>query len=342
MRWRTTMIASGAAVGAAAAWNAWTRRGVGAYENPLGGAEGTYRWRGHRVAYTSHGAGAPLLLVHDVRDAGSSFEWRRTVDALADGFRVHAIDLLGFGRSDRPAAHYRPRLYTSLLSDFVADVVAEPVAVVAAGRSAAYAIDLAARDPARYPALVLVAPIGRPTGDRASEVAGEARRVAVELPVLGTSLFNARVSRAGLRRWLERAYADDRRVTEALVDHYYLVSHQPGAKYAPAALLAGRLDLPVHAPLRRMRQPALVVWGDRADEHPVDEARALLAARPDLEVAILEHAGELPHDEQPAAFLEAVLPFLARHRATPPGEAARVAPVRADQPRIGRTGTRRA
>jgi pimeloyl-ACP methyl ester carboxylesterase len=335
------MIAGGAAVGAAAAWNAWTRRGVGAYENPLGGAEGTYRWRGHRVAYTLHGRGAPLLLVHDVREAASSFEWRGVVEALGARFRVHAIDLLGFGRSERPAARYRPRLYTSLLADFAADVVAEPVAIVASGRSAAFAIDLASRDPARYPTLVLVAPVGLARNERA--VVGEAARVAVGLPVLGTSLFNARVSRAGLRRSLERAYADDRLVTDALVDHHYLVAHQPGAKHAPAALRAGRLDLAVLPPLRRLRQPALLVWGERAEEHPVDDARAFLAANPALEAAILERAGDLPHDEQPAAFLDAVVPFLERHRARSlRDDAPRGAAAGSDRTHDGRAGTRRA
>ena len=338
MRWRTTMIAGSAAVGAAAAWNAWTRHGVGPYANPLGGAEGTYRWRGHRIAFTVHGAGAPLVLVHDVRETASSFEWRDVVDALGARFQVHAIDLLGFGRSARPATRYAPRLYTSLLADFAADVVAQPVALVAAGRAGAYAIDLAARDPARVPALVLVAPVGLAPGERAVGVAGEARRAAVELPVLGTTLFNARVSRAAIRRRLERLYADDRRVTEALVDHHFVAAHQPGARHAPAALLAGRLDLGVRGALRRLRQPALLVWGEHAAEQPVDEARAFLAAKPDLEVAILERAGDLPHEEQPAAFLDAVVPFLERHRAGAPRADASASAA----PRIQRAGTRRA
>ena len=325
-------------MGAAAAWNAWTRRGVGPYANPLGGVEGTYRWRGHRVAFTSHGAGAPLVLVHDVREAASSFEWRGVVDALATRFHVHAIDLLGFGRSARPAARYRPRLYTSLLADFAADVVAQPVALVAAGRSASYAIELASRDPARFPALALVAPVGLADDERAMLAIGEARRMAVELPVVGTTLFNARVSRAATRRRLELLYADDRRVTDALVDHYYLVAHQPGARHAPAALLAGRLDLDPRAPLRRLRQPALLVWGEHAVEHPVDEARAFLAGKPDLDVAILPGAGDLPHDEQPAAFLDAVVPFLERYAANSP----RAAAPHNESPRARHTGTRRA
>ena len=333
MRWRTTVVAGGAAVGVAAAWNAWTRRSIGPYSNPLGGAEGTFRWRGHRVAFTVHGAGAPIVLVHGVREAASSFEWLQVVDALATRFHVHVLDLLGFGRSDRPAVRYRPRLYTSLIADFAADVVAQPVALVAGGHSAAYAIELAARDPARVPALVLVAPAGIATGERTVDVVGEARRAAVELPVLGTTLFNARVSRAAIRRRLEHLYADDRHVTEELVDHHYLVAHQPGARHAPAALLAGRLDLDVRSSLRRLRQPALLVWGGRAAEHPVDEARALLAGKPDLEVAILEHAGDLPHDEQPAAFLDAVVPFLERNRAAAP---------RIESPRIRHAGTGRA
>ena len=135
-----------------------------------------------------------------------------------------------------------------------------------------------------------------------------------------------------------RLYPDARRVTGALVDHHYLVSHQPGARYAPAALLAGRLDLDPRAPLRRPRQPGPLVWGEHAAEHPVDEARAFLAGKPDLELAILPRAGDVPHDEQPAAFLDAILPFLERFRAASPGAAM----PRTESPRAHRAGTRRA
>ena len=59
-------------------------------------------------------------------------------------------------------------------------------------------------------------------------------------------------------------------------------------------------------------QPTLLVWGERARIAPVDEARGFLALKSDLELAILDPSGDLPHDERPAEFNETVLAFLDR------------------------------
>ncbi len=312
MRWRKLALSSGAAIGAAAAFNALVGHDVPRLENYIGGEEGTFRWRGHRVFYTRRGTGSPLLLIHAIHAAASSFEWREVVDALAETHTVYTIDLIGFGLSDRPRARYTARFYIGLIGDFAAQVIGKPCVLVASSLSAAYAIVLGARDPGRFPALVLIEPTGLVRLHEAPSTGGDTARFAFETPVVGTALFNGMVSRRSLRYYLERIYSDDALVNEELIDAYFCTAHQPGAKFAPAAFVAGHLNLDVRRALRRLAQPALLVWGEHAAETPVEEARGFLTAKPDLDVAILDHAGDLPHDERPTDFIETVTAFLTR------------------------------
>ena len=312
MRWRKLALSGGAAIGAAAAFNALVGHDVPLLENSIGGEEGSFLWRGHRVAWTRRGAGSPLLLVHAIHAAASSYEWREVVDALAEKHTVYTLDLVGFGLSDRPRARYTARFYIGLIGDFAAQVIAKPCIIVASSLSAAYAIVLGARDPGRFPALVLIQPTGLVRLHEAPSTGGDTARFAFETPVVGTALFNGLVSRRSLRYYLERIYSDDSLVTADMIDAYFCTAHQPGAKYAPAAFVAGHLNLDVRRALRRLAQPALLVWGEHAAETPVEEARGFLSAKPDLDVTILDHAGDLPHDERPGEFIDAVTTFLDR------------------------------
>jgi pimeloyl-ACP methyl ester carboxylesterase len=312
MRWRKLLISGGAALGAAAAFNAVATKAVSRLENLIGGQEGEFFWRGHRVAYTRRGGGSPLLLVHSLHASAWSYEWRSVVDALAEGHTVYTLDLLGFGRSERPNARYSARLYIGLIGDFAAQVIGEPCVLIASSLSAAYAIVLGARDPGRFPTLVLVEPTGLVRLHEAPGTGGDTARLAFETPVIGTSMFNALVSRRSLRYYLDRVYCDSSLVTDEVVNLHYLTAHQPGAKHAPSAFVAGHLNLDVRRALRRLSQPALLVWGDQAREAPVEEARGFIAVKPDVEVAIFESVGDLPHDERPEEFTEVVRAFLTR------------------------------
>lgn len=316
MQWRRFLLGGSAAVGAAAAFNHLAGRDVQPLENPLGGTEGWYTWRGHRIAYTVRGSGPPLLLVHAIHAAAWSYEWSGAIEPLARQRTVYAIDLLGFGRSDRPAIRYTASLYVALLSEFAKQVVRRPCAIAASSLSAAYAIDLAARDPSRFPALVLCGPSGLTRLADGSTPASGVARLAVETPVFGSAVFNGIVSRRSLRHFLELAYADKSRVTEGFVDIHYAAAHQPGARHAPAAFISRQLDLDVRPALRRLAQPGLLVWGDRARLTPVEEARAFLAAKRDFELAVLSPAGDVPHDERSVEFTAVALDFLDRAAGT--------------------------
>ena len=301
-RWRKIALSGGALLGAAAAYNAFARKGVDKLENLIGGEEGGFDWRGHRIAFTRRGSGPPLLLIHGIHAAASSYEWHDNADDLAKNNTVYTIDLLGFGRSDRPPIRYSARLYISLISDFVHQVINEPCVLVATSLSGAYAIVLAARDPQRFPAIALVAPTGLIRLNKSAGPGGEAGRLAVETPIVGTAMFNSLVSRRNIRKWLEKTYADDAVVDEDLIDIYYWTSHQRGARHAPAAFISGHLNIDVRQALRRLTQPALLVWGEEGSTTPVEEFRGFRAVKPDFELSVLTPAGDLPHDERPDDF----------------------------------------
>ncbi len=314
-RWRSLLLSGGAALGAAVTLNAYARQGVAPLENLLGGEEGWFDWRGHDVAFTVRGDGPPLLLVHGIHASAWSYEWRNNVDVLAQGRRVYALDLLGFGRSERPALGYSARLYMALVADFAARVVGEPCTLIANGLSAAYAIVLGARDPSRYPSLVLVEPTGLVRQNESPSLAADAQRFAVDVPVFGTAMFNAVASRRSIASYLADAYVDDAVVTDEMIALYHAAAHQPGAKYAPAALAARRLNVDVRRAVRRLTQPALLVWGEQGVHAPVEDVRGFLALRPAFELAILDPSGDFPHDERPDEFNEIVRAFLTRSAA---------------------------
>ena len=295
-------MSGGAVLGAAAAYNAFARKGVDELTNLIGGEDGGFDWRGRRISFTKRGEGPPILLVHGVHAAAWSYEWHDNVDYLARTNTVYTIDLLGFGRSDRPAIRYSARLYISLISDFVDQVIGDPCVLVGTSLSGAYAIVLGARDPQRFPAVALISPTGLVRLNQRSGIVSEAGQLAVYAPVVGTAMFNALVSRRSIRHYLEKTYADDSIVTDELVEIYYWTSHQRGARHAPAAFISGHLNLDVRLALRRLSQPALLIWGEEGTAAPMEESRSFRTLKPDLEMALLSPAGDLPHDERPDDF----------------------------------------
>lgn len=320
---RSRVIAgAGAAVGAAALVGVALGTRPGRSEPPesaLGGSDRHYVWRGHRVFYATRGRGRGLLLVHSIHAAGNSYEWRHNFRPLAQHFEVFALDLLGFGRSDRPRLDYSARLYVDLVTDFIRDVVGREALVAASGPSGPHAVQVAHEAPDLVAGLVLVGSAGqrrltrRPGPGPASLAVGRLFRA----PLVGEAAFRALVSRPGIRYFLKtQAYADPRRVTPEVVDYYYQSSHQPGAHYAPAALVGGRLELDARAPFARLRQPVAIVWGARGGVASATEAEALRRYNPGARVTVLAGAAALAHEERPEAFGEAVLD-LARRAAGP-------------------------
>lgn len=311
---RNALLAGGAGVAALAAVNA----AVGRVRPPkdvsegetLGGEPLSFAWQHGRVFYRVAGdaQASPVLLVHGVGVGESSFTWRRNFDALAQHFRVYAIDLPGFGFSDKPpVAPYSAEFYAELITDFLSGVVKAPAHIVARSLGAAYAVHVADRRPALVQSLILIAPTGAGVLQSRPGVAGAAFYGLLHSPVLGTSFYNAMVSERGLRDHArEHLFYDKNQATPKTVARYYTLSHQPGAQYALTAFFSGYLNTDMRDAFARLTQPIKLVWGAHDAENPVTHAAALqqLNARATLDV--FDRSRALPHEEQAEAFNQLV------------------------------------
>ena len=157
----TTGLVIGGALGALTLFNKMTDSQAGEIDTVLKGEERRYPWKDGDIFYVVKGnrESKPLLLVHGFGPGASSYEWRKNIDALAEHFRVYALDLLGYGLSDRPAIDYTAETYADLISDFLKEVIGKPTVVVAHGETCAYVIADAYRRPQLFERLALVAPL---------------------------------------------------------------------------------------------------------------------------------------------------------------------------------------
>jgi pimeloyl-ACP methyl ester carboxylesterase len=313
---RKALVVAGA-LGGLAVLNRRLEESGGELSNRLGGETRYYRWRGGDLAYAVAGEGEPLLLVHGIYASASSFEFRKNFGELSRGFRVYALDLLGCGLSERPRRRYGPGDVTSQVEDFAREEIGDPAHLVASSLSGSLSVPALVRSPRLFKKVVLICPTGYGSLERPSGYLGDAVWGLFLTPVLGDALYHAIVSRRGIRYYLgNMAYHDPGFVTEELVEAYYRIGHQRGAKYFPAAFVSGKLNLGLADYWPRVPHRALVCWGREARIAPVSAVEEFVRRNPRSEPRVFKDAALLPHDERAQTFNKEVREFLSAKKAS--------------------------
>lgn len=225
------------------------------------------------------GSGPPLIFVHSVNAAASAYEMRPLFEHYRGSRPVFAIDLPGFGFSERAPRRYTPELYADVLADFFARVAGhEPADVIALSLSSEFAARAALQRPDRVRSLTLISPTGlssdapKREATRASRERSVARRERLlRVPLVGKALYDLLVTRPSILYFLQKSFAG--RLNEGLAEHAFAASHREGARYAPLAFLGGGLFTPdvKEAIYERLEVPVLVLY----DEDPYTDFDAL-------------------------------------------------------------------
>lgn len=282
--------------------------------NALGGTRRGWNWRGHEIFATEAGEGSLVILVHGISAGASSFEFRHLFERLARRHRVVAFDFLGCGLSDKPRLAYSAEPFVDMIADAIPAFDGESAAVVASSLGGAFAIRAAARAQGRIERLAVICPSGLAgTLDGGPLGPQSALPAVIRSPILGEAMFNAMASKPSIRWFLRnRVYADPAHVTQEVVDHYYAVTHQPGARFVPAAFVGGALDCDVARDLPFLSMPLLVLWGERAPAFaPRSNADEFVRLTTDARLVTFAESALLPHEEEPDAVCEALETFLA-------------------------------
>ena len=117
--------------------------------------ENFFNWKGIRIYYECKGSGEPVLLLHAIHPAASSFEWSDIIDRLSHNHQVYAIDLPGCGRSSKEKLPYSNFVYVELIRDFIHQMAISHPIVVASNLTCAVAVMASAYDPSLFKKMVL-------------------------------------------------------------------------------------------------------------------------------------------------------------------------------------------
>ena len=270
-----------------------------------------------RVSYyaDTSNKGMPLVLLHSVNATSSAFEMKPIFERYRGERPVYALDLPGFGFSDRSERLYDPNLYQRTISTFLAEVVGQPSDVVALSLSSEFAALTAVEESQYIRSLVMISPTGfdLPNTDWITEVAEKSGTrgtlyFGLAVPLWNRPLFDLISSRPSIQYFLNKSF--EGLVPERLVDYAYHTAHQPGAAYAPTFFLSGKLFTSNirESVYKNLDLPVLVIY----DHDPYTNFEMLPMMLQESEkwqgVRISPTKG-LPHWEQPEKAFEAMALF---------------------------------
>lgn len=257
------------------------------------------------------GSGEPVLLLHGLGE--STYTWHEIAPALAARHRVIALDLKGFGRSEKPDDEaYSADDQAALVARFIVEAGLDRVTLVGHSFGGTVALRTALADGIAGTGRVRrIAVIAAPALPRAA-----ARRFdLVTLPLIPDALAAALPAEA-MARLLLREAMGGRTASAADVEGYAAPYREAGAMrafFATARAIVAERDVSAVAKrYRTLTLPVLAVWCRKDPIVPLRAGRDLVAALPSARLAVLEGCHHLPQHERPKQLLRSLRAFLAR------------------------------
>jgi pimeloyl-ACP methyl ester carboxylesterase len=252
-----------------------------------------------------HGAGEALLLIHG--QFGEYLDWDPVLEPLAARHRVIAVDLPGFGHSDKPDRAYTAEFFVRSLQGVLDHLGVRRVTPVGISFGGQIALYFALAHPHRVSRLVLVNSGGfHPWSETEKQTARtrlSAESIAAWTPEIIPSLFGAIFAAPSEHR--ERY----------LAKQAARISRRDYPDYARAVARAVELAVNTFL-LERVSEiacPVLLLWGEKDSIIPVEQAQRALEKFPRAQLTTLAHAGHMLPMDAPEHCVRAIGEFLKGH-----------------------------
>jgi pimeloyl-ACP methyl ester carboxylesterase len=258
---------------------------------------------GLKVYYKETGPqGAPaLLLLHGF---GSSLQaWDDWSLTLEQKYRVIRLDLPGFGLTGAsPANDYSEEKDLAILTHFADKLGLEKFSVVGHSMGGKMAWSLAASQPERVQALVLMAPDGFPeTKDIGTKP--------YEVPAI-MGLIKYVLPKYFVRKSIEPAFSDADALNNALVNRYFDMLRAPGVRGAILERSNQTIYTDPVPRLKAIKAPTLLIWGKQDQMIPSTNAQSYANVLSNSTTVLVPKLGHLLQEEQPEKGLAVVMQFL--------------------------------
>ncbi len=266
-----------------------------------------WMWQGWQVRYAyakpAVSANPPILFLHGF--GGSIGHWRQNMPFFAQQHAVYALDLLGFGASEKAPVEYSIKLWVQQVFDFWRTFVRRPMIVVGNSIGSLTALALAHTHPSCVQSLVLLS-LPDPSV-REDLIPQWCRPIVSKVEQAFTAdwllkpLFHWVRQPKIVRNWAGLAYASRDALSDELVEIFAAPARDRGAALAFSRILQAMIQ-PQFGPrvstlLPEIEVPILLIWGSQDRMVPIGFSKVFAALNPNLQLIELEQAGHCPHDE---------------------------------------------
>lgn len=253
--------------------------------------------------------GPVVLLVHGF--AASVDYWMYNIEALAKNFRVIAVDMVGFGKSDKPKIKYSAEVLAEFIKNFLDVLKIKKVNFVGHSLGGAIGLKFAIDHPDYVEKLILVDSAGfgqdLPYGLKL-----------LSLPFIGRFLM--RCNKRQLYAKALRAYAYQKKeITDEFIDNMFEIFNLPDTKRTILAMLRQhatcfgarlRSIKPILDNVDKIKAPTLIIWGAEDRMLPFKHTKKALEKLPHAVLRVFPHCGHIPQIEERGMFNRAVISFI--------------------------------
>ena len=190
--------------------------------------------------------GRPVVFIHSINAAGSSYELKPLFNHYRGSRPLYALDLPGFGFSERSGRVYSPQLYEDAIVDFLTSQVGGAADIVALSLGCEFAARAALARPDLVHSISMISPSGFSapgeegrSSQQLNPSAGDMLHSAFSFPLWGRALYDLIATRRSIQYFLKKSFVGD--VDAGLSEYAYATAHQPGAHHAPLYFITGKL-----------------------------------------------------------------------------------------------------
>jgi pimeloyl-ACP methyl ester carboxylesterase len=250
------------------------------------------------------GDSLPIVLIHGTGASLHTFDaW---TNSLKSSRRVLRMDLPAFGLTGPFLnADYSIENYVDFIDKFLRSQGIQSCVLGGNSLGGNIAWQFTAKYPERVSKLILIDAAGYPFESASVPLAFRMGKI----PVLN-EIFTFITPRSVIRKSVENVYVDKSKVSEELVDRYFELTLRAGNRQAFVDRMSNEKGISPIELIPAIKQPTLILWGDRDFLIPVESAERFHKDLPNDTLVVLTNLGHVPMEEDPSTSLQAVLDFL--------------------------------
>lgn len=265
---------------------------------------------GVRYHYTEYpGSGQDIFLLHGF--ASSTYTWEKVAPMIqANGYHVWALDMKGFGWSDKPEdADYSPKQLLKEVNAWMDKMGLSEVVFAGNSLGGGIAWEMALMHPDKVKKLVLI------------DAAGFMRHIPVPVRLAGLP-GAASVARIFFGRWMiqnvfKQVYFDASLIEPEQIEAYYNRLRTKNALGALAALgrsISALSSEEYASRIPEIQMDTLIIWGREDAWIPQEDAFKFKAALPNATLEVIPFCGHIPQEEKPQETARLIVNFVSKKR----------------------------